>query len=173
MQPHPEQQQKASFFQVGTEKMIELTLATFGLYALFWTYANWQQLQRRGEAVNPLLRTLLAVVYQYDLYRRIHQRARIETLAPRWSPLRIYLLFVVFTLMPLWLLVTDHPWGILLSLMTLLPNLLANQSINQIHDKHLHFYAQNTELSGQNWAAIVIGLVGWLTLLTLALTYTP
>lgn len=171
MQPHPEQQHKATFFQVGTEKLIELTLATFGLYALFWTYRNWLQLQRRGEAVNPLLRTLLAVVYQYDLYRRIHQRARVENAIPRWSPLRIYLLFLIFTLVPLWLLATDHPWGILLNLMTLLPNLLANQSINQIHDKHLHFFAQNTELSGQNWAAIVAGLVGWLTLLTLALAY--
>ena len=61
------------------------------------------------------------------------------------------------------------PWGILLNLMTLLPNLLDNQSINRVHERHLQFYEQNTEMSGIDWAMIVAGLIGWLTILILAL----
>ena len=171
MQEHAELQQKSAFFQVGTEKMIELTLCTFGLYGLFWTYRNWAVLQRRGEHVNPLLRTLLSPFFQYDLYRRVHQRAVLEGVRPRWTPVRLYVLFLAFSLIPVWMLISHTPWGWLVSLLPLLPNALVNISINDIHDRHVRFFALNTDLSGLNWAAIVAGLVGWLTLLIVAMAY--
>ncbi|WP_430462336.1 hypothetical protein ACQUQU_05950 [Thalassolituus sp. LLYu03] len=166
----PDTASGAAFFQVGTEKLIELSLLTFGLYGFWWTWQQWQSLKARGEAVNPWVRTLLSVIWQYDLYRRIATRTRTEDMACRWHALRLHGLFVGFTLVPLWLLATDHPWGLLINLMTLLPNVLVNQSINAINEKYLPFYEQNTELSGRNWAAVVAGVVAWLTLLTLALT---
>ena len=162
-------QTRTAFFQVGTEKLTELSLVTFGLYGFYWTWRNWQQISRHEAGIRPLLRTLLSFVFQYGLYRRIAARARLENETPRWLPERLFGLFLVFTLIPLWLLLTNHPWGILLNLLTLLPNMLANQSINAVHEKFLPFYEQNTELSGSNWAAIVTGLIGWLTLLILAL----
>lgn len=171
MQEQVELQEKAAFFQVGTEKFIELTLCTFGLYGLYWTYRNWEVLQRRGEAVNPLLRTLLSPLYQYDLYRRVHQRATLENELPRWTPIRLYMLFMAFSLIPAWMLVNENPWGWLLSLLTLLPNALVNMSINAIHDRHIRFFNLNLHLSGLNWAAIVAGMIGWLTLLIVVMAY--
>ena len=165
----------AAFYQVGTEKFIELTLVTFGLFGFWWTYRHWcainQYLQNEQQpGVQPLLRTLLSVFYQHDLYKRIAARARVEGEPVRWDPTRLFVLFVVFTLIPLWLLITEHPWGFLVNLITLLPNLLVNQSVNRVNEHHLQFYQQNTEMSGLDWALIVAGLIGWLTLLVLALT---
>lgn len=171
MQEHRELPPKSAFFQVGTEKMIELTLCTFGLYSLFWTYSNWRILQQRGEPVQPLWRTLLCPVYQLGLYRRIHERAILEGERPRWTPARLYPLFLAFNLIPLWLVINHSPLGGLLWLMTLVPDSLVNNSINDIHDRHLRFYALNTDLSGRNWAAIVPGLVLWLTLLVTMVAY--
>ncbi len=169
MQDQSGTEQKAAFFQVGTEKLTELTLVTFGLYGFYWTWKNWCVIARQDSSVSPLLYTLLSVWFQRDLYRRVQQRAQVEDEIPRWHADRLFAVFVLFTLVPLWLLLTDHPWGVLLNLMTLLPNMLVNQSINAVHERYMHFYEQNTELSASNWAAIIAGLIGWLTLLILAL----
>lgn len=168
---HAEAREKAKFYQIGTEKFIELSLCSFGLYSFYWTYANWQQIQRQGENISPLWRTLLAIVYQFDLYRRIHSQASEHQEKPRWQPVRIYVLWVVFTVMPIWLLLNGHPWGSIVLLLSLLPNLLANQSINRLHDHLLHFYAQNTDLKAFDWGIIVAGLIVWLTLLVAAIFY--
>lgn len=170
MQEQAPARQDAAFYPVGTEKFIQLTLFSFGLYAFWWTFKQWQTLQQKGEDVNPLARTVLSVIWQYDLYQRIASRARTERQAHSWKPVRLHVMFVAFTLIPLWLLATDHPWGLLINMMTLLPNLLASQTIDAINEKYLPLYAQNTELSGGSWAVIVAGIIGWLTLLTLALT---
>ena len=157
------------FYQVGTEKFIELTLVTFGLFGFYGASRHWAAIARHEGGIQPLGRTLLSVVYQFNLYQRIAARAKLEDENPRWDPARLYAIFLIFTLVPVWLLVTQHPWGILLNLMTLLPNLLVNQSINRVHERHLQFYEQNTEMSGIDWAMIVAGLIGWLTILILAL----
>ena len=168
MQQHKETQEKSLFFQIGTEKLIELSLASFGLYGLVWNYQNWLQIERQNGNVNPFLRTLFSIIYQYDLYRRVHQQSQQDNEKPRWSPARIYLLYVLFNLIPVWLLLTDHPWGGLVFMLTLLPNLLANQSINLIHDKRLHFFAQNTDLNGADWGVVIVGFVVWLTVMIVA-----
>ncbi|MCA6065219.1 hypothetical protein [Thalassolituus marinus] len=160
----------AAFYQVGTEKFIELSLVTFGVYGIYWTWANWKAIQQAGEPVNPLLRTLFAVFWQFSLYQRIAVRAGTEDMGPRWKPVRLFVLFAAFSVLPIWMLITAHPWAALAGLLTLLPNVLVNQSINAINEKYLPFYEQNTELSASNWTAVVAGVVGWLTLLTLALT---
>jgi|GEM_PF-919984 len=157
------------FYQVATEKFIELTLVTFGLFGFFWTYRNWQIISRREKGIYPLWFTLLSVFYQGGLYRRIASRAALEDELVRWNPARLSAIFIIFTVLPVWMLLTDHPWGILINLMTLLPNLLVNQTINRVHERHMPFFEQNTELSALDWTLIVAGLIGWLTILVLAL----
>ena len=171
MQQHKETLEKGLFFQIGTEKLIELSLVTFGLYGLVWSYQNWVQLKRQDPSIRPLLRTLLAIVYQLDLYQRVHKQSQADRESARWSPIRVYILFVIFNLIPIWLLVTGHPWGFLVIMLTLLPNLLVNQAINRIHDKRIHFYAQNTELDGLDWGVLIAGIVIWLTILVMAISY--
>ncbi|WP_419810271.1 hypothetical protein [Bacterioplanoides sp.] len=168
MQQHKETQEKSLFFQIGTEKLIELSLASFGLYGLYWNYQNWLQIERQNGNVNPLLRTVLSLFFQYDLFRRVYQQSEQDGEKPRWSPARVYLLYVLFNLIPVWLLLTDHPWGGLVFMLTLLPNLLVNQTINLIHDKRLRFFAQNTDLSGTDWGVITVGFVVWLSMMVMA-----
>ena len=90
MHVHEETLEKSDFFQIGSEKLIELSLASFGLYGLFWTYANWRQIQHQGEDINPWLRTLFSPIYQLGLYRRIHTCSGEADETPRWKPHRIY-----------------------------------------------------------------------------------
>lgn len=170
MQQHKEALEKGLFFQIGTEKLIELSLATFGLYGLVWSYRNWVQLKRQDSTIHPLLRTVLAIFYQLELYQRVHKQSHADRESARWSPVRVYILFVIFNLIPLWLLLTGHPWGFLVIMLTLLPNLLVNQAINRVHDKRMRFYAQNTKLNGVDWGVLIAGIVIWLTILVKAIS---
>jgi len=156
-------------FQVGTEKYIELCLVTFGLYNLFWTWALWRSIREQGQDINPVARTLFAVIFQFSLYRRISELASQEDISIRWKPVRLYLLFVPFTLIPAGLATTGHPWALFAFMLTIIPNLLVNLTINAINEKYLALYQQNTELTPMNWVALIGGLIAWLTILILAI----
>ena len=169
MARHKETKEQALFFQIGSEKLIELSLATFGLFGLFWTYSHWRQIASRGEDISPLLRTLCFPVTQLNLYQRVHARATTDDAAPRWHPQRVFVLHLIFVLLPLYMVATDHSWGALTFMLTLLPNLLVNQTVNRLHDLHLHYFAKNTDLDAIDWTVLIAGLIGWLTLLAYAL----
>lgn len=159
-----EMQEQAVFFPISSEKLIELSLATFGLFGLYWTLRHWQQIEYRGTAVSSVIRAMCFPVTQYDLYRRIHGAADGEH-RPRWHPLRLYSLYLIFTLLPIYMVLTEHYWGVLSYMLTLLPNLLVNQTVNKIHDDHLNSFSRNSDLDAIDWSILIAGLIGWLTLL--------
>ncbi|WP_300424880.1 hypothetical protein [uncultured Thalassolituus sp.] len=164
-----ETREQAVFFQISSEKLIELSLATFGLFGIYWIWRHWHQLAYRGERLSPALRTLIFPVTQLDLYRRVWNGVDADDERPRWHPMRFFILHLLFTLLPIYMIATDHAWGALTFMLTLLPNLLVNQTVNRIHDRHLRSFARNSDLDAVEWTILVAGLVAWLTLLAYGL----
>ncbi|ASP40058.1 hypothetical protein CHH28_15860 [Bacterioplanes sanyensis] len=170
MQLHPEVQEKALFYPIGTEKFVELSLATFGLYNLYWSWANWRQISQPN-AFMPWFKLLIWPISQWQLYQRIYRQAVEDGEQPRWQPLRAYLLFILSLLFSIWFVASGDSHGWFLALLATLPNAQANLTVNRLHDSRLHFYAQNTDLTALEWGILVVGMVAWVSLMALALSH--
>lgn len=60
------------FYVVSTRKMMILTLATAGLYMLFWNFKHWSNYRHAtGESVWPVPRAIFAVFFTHSLCHKI------------------------------------------------------------------------------------------------------
>lgn len=166
-------------YAISSEKLVELSLATFGLFTIIWSYQQWYQIYN-GKPYRTLRSILMVTCLPFSqglLYHRIAGIARSEQIkqpqaihAPQsikinWSPTRLHALFAGFLLMPVWLIGNGHWWGALSILMTLLPNMVVNQTVNKWHRKHNKQFGLNQDLSALGWMTVVMGIVTWTTLL--------
>lgn len=61
---------------LSTKKFIILSLMTFNLYTLWWTYKSWRFFQEREASdINPAARTVFSVFFLYSLFERIRRFA--------------------------------------------------------------------------------------------------
>jgi len=71
------------WFPVGTKKLVLLTFASFGLYAVYWFERQYRfQAQHNGEKIYPLARGLFSLFFARDLFRRVSMASAIPT---SWS----------------------------------------------------------------------------------------
>jgi hypothetical protein len=62
----------ATYYPQPLWRLARLSLATFGIYELFWFFRNWRWLKARsGLDVSPLRRSLLAPFFAYGLFDRV------------------------------------------------------------------------------------------------------
>lgn len=62
---------------ISTSKFIILSLATFGLYNIWWTYKVWRFFKWHNmPTINPALRAFLSIVYLYSLFETIKKFAK-------------------------------------------------------------------------------------------------
>jgi hypothetical protein len=88
-------------FCVGGLKLLAMSLATFGLYLIYWLYRNWKAEQARsGDNIAPLARAVFAVLFFHSLAARVALRSEAEGLPPRFSPVLLTTVFVVLALSP-------------------------------------------------------------------------
>src|SRR5687768_6989550 len=68
--------QEAVFFAVSCTKLALMSLATFGLYQLYWSYKNWQCVARlNDEKLNAPIRAFFYTLTSYYLFRKLEERA--------------------------------------------------------------------------------------------------
>src|SRR5262245_16971563 len=68
---------QTTFFQVGCTKLAVMSLATLGLYQIYWFYKNWKSARQLGnEKLNAPLRALFYVLTAYWLFRRIEKHIK-------------------------------------------------------------------------------------------------
>lgn len=141
------------FFATTTLKLVLLSLATLGLYQIYWFYQNWRlHRQRTGEKVSPVWRAVFAVFFCYPLFLRIRDYEETSEdskllagpLATAW---------IVPTLLsrlpdPYWLITFA-------SVFALIP---VQSRINQLNAQFAPGHDPNTQFSVWNWLAIVLGL---------------
>jgi hypothetical protein len=151
--PDPGAGAQPVFFPVGTIKLAIMSLATLGLYQLYWSYRNWKSVQRlTGDKLSAPLRALFYPLTSYFLFKRMRNEARglHQDLAISAGPLAIAVL--VLTL--LWRL-PDPYW--LVSLLAFVPFLPVQSQVNQLNQKLASAADANSRLRGWNIVAIFVG----------------
>ena len=138
------------FFPVSLLKLGLLSLATLGLYEVYWFYKNWQCLQRLGKKLNAPIRAVFYPLTAYWLFKPIEEQARKAGLSLAGGGLAA----VVFLFGALWRL--PEPWW-LVSLLGFLPLLPVQRVVNDLNRQVAPEAERNTRFTGANIAALIIG----------------
>ncbi len=154
-----------SFFPVSTAKFVAMSIFTFGIYPIYWSYKNWQRIKARSrEDISPFWRAFFAPFFGFALFERVHEAAERKRLAPGWSSGFLGVLF--FLLNITWRL--PDPWWTI-SLLAFAPMVPVVRTIEQLHASEPSAEGLNSRYTGANIAAMIIG--GILLLLALVGTF--
>jgi hypothetical protein len=142
-----------AFFSVGLAKLAIMSLVTFGLYELFWSYRNWKCARKlTGESLNAPIRAFFYPVTSYFLFRRIEDCGlKYRILMPMNTGT---LAFVFFLLSASWRL-PDPIW--LASNFSFVPLLAIQSAVNEINARVAPGADPNRRLGAWNIVAILVG----------------
>ncbi len=60
------------FFIVAPSKLAVMSIATFGLYEIYWAYKNWQAIKEADDSnIMPFWRAVFAIFFAYRLFQRM------------------------------------------------------------------------------------------------------
>jgi len=141
------------FFAVGLLKLTLMSLATLGLYEVYWFYRNWKCVQENlGEKINAPIRAVFYPLTSYTLFTKIRDQAAKAQLG---GGLQAGLLALsVFIIGALWRL--PDPWWVV-SLLGFLPLLPVQSTVNELNRRLAPQAGGNTGFSAWNIAGLVIG----------------
>ena len=159
---------KLTFFPVSTQKFMVLSVATFGIYPVYWFYQNWRRIRSAGARVSPLLRAGFAPIFGTALLNRIKERAEEDQIAVGWSPVLLGTAFLIVSV----LAALPDPWW-LLSIGIFTPMLAPLETTMQINQAAGHPDGLNDEYTAGNVATIVIGALVWVLLIVALLIGPP
>jgi len=132
----PEQEE---YFSVAIPKFILMSIATIGLYQIYWFWKNWKVVESRESSKKyPLIRAVFAPIFAYSLFQRIKVA----------NP--VVLALGYFVIGALWRL--PDSWGVL-SVFSFVPLIPVQQMINA---KAKHGVSE--EYTAREKAAILAGL---------------
>lgn len=157
------------YFAVSKSKLIVMSLCTFGIYEIYWFYKNWKLIkERNGKNIRPFWRSIFAVFFCHSLFKSIRDSGDSHgfgsDINPGWLAVGYLGLSVTWRL-------PDPFW--LVSMLTFLPLLPAQELINNIHSKIAPSANRNDRFSGKNIAVVILGgMLGLLALLGTFIT-TP
>lgn len=145
------------YFTVSGDKLAILSVASFGLYQVYWFYRNWTfSRDHGGRGRWPLPRAVLAPVLSLSLFREM--RATLRQHALPGVPAGL-LAALYFALSASALLLPD-PWW-LTGLLSFAPLLVVQALVNRLHARVAPAAPRNTRYSLGNVALIVLGAVLW------------
>ncbi|MBF0279456.1 MAG: hypothetical protein HQM13_16785 [SAR324 cluster bacterium] len=148
-----EEMEDLTYFHVSLTKLVVMGILTAGIYELYWHYRNWSHLRFRDRRnIKPVWRAVFSLIFAYSLFSQIKSDAISKRLEVDWSALLLFTLYLIlglFSFAPL-------PFGAI-SLLGVLPTVLAQKTINQILESEKK-YTPNTEFSQFNILWIGFGL---------------
>ena len=113
-------------------KLAILSLATLGLYSIFWFYENWRIIKIYDKSnIHPFARAIFSVFYGLSLFKKIYHSADIHGVRSIYKPLNHYLLFLALSS----IIFLPDPWWLLAGL-NVLP-FLAIQKVIQINNRKI------------------------------------
>jgi cellulose synthase/poly-beta-1,6-N-acetylglucosamine synthase-like glycosyltransferase len=160
-------QEQLPFFSVATHKFVVMCLATVGLYQYYWLFLQWRRLARGTiQPLSPFWRTFFAPLWGFSFCSRIHNRAALEKTSTKWSAGLLATGYFVLSIA--WRL--PDPWW-LVSLLSFVPLIPVQRTIEQINARHVDAALPNRSYSTTNLVGIVIG--GLVLLLAIAGLFLP
>ena len=141
-------------FAISTTKFSVMSIATFGIYGIYWFYKNWQWIQRTyGEKISPFWRTFFGIFYMYSLCNRVREIVKTHNVDAAYSSGLLTAGYIVLSL--LWKL-PDPFWIVsIFAFLFQLPVVSAIQKANWSEDV-------NSRFTGWNIAGIVFGVIWWI-----------
>lgn len=161
------------FHVVSTTKVVLLSIATFGLYSIYWFWRHWALHKLdRGLKLQPLLRALFAVFFAHALNREIDYRLQRDGIACAWRPgswatayVASVLLVRVISRTPDTVLPSNLCLGLLLIPLTV--HIVALVQVQRAANLACGdaMALQNNRLTAGNWGWLALGGVAWLLIL--------
>lgn len=141
------------FFPVSPTKFIVLTLCTFGIYKLYWSYKNWERIQQRTrEQLSPVLRAFFTPVWIFSLFGRMRNDLARASVPVRWTAKELGVMYLVIAVS--WRLPGAWSLVALTSFLTFLPVV---QSVHALNSRSETSEGRNDSYSGANILTILFG----------------
>ncbi|HKH49620.1 MAG TPA: hypothetical protein VKM72_33585 [Thermoanaerobaculia bacterium] len=164
----------APFFQTSPLKVTLLSIATFGLYQLYWFHKHWYRRKAHGEDVVPLARTIFAVWFAHSLFQSVNRQVEHSAQpGPSFSglagePLNAGLLAVgFFACNMLWRLPDPVSF---LGVFSFVPLVIAQKRINQLHAELGYDTSDGSSFTLGTITALVVGGIWWVLVVIGSLT---
>jgi hypothetical protein len=140
-------------FSVSLGKLVVMSLCTFGLYDVYWAYKQWDaQRKREQEDISPFWRAVFAPLFGFSLFPRLQRIIVSYGVPATWSGPALATAYFLLQLM--WRLPDPYWW---LSLLSFVPIVVAQRSINELNQAVAPDAPRNATYSGANVVVIVIG----------------
>lgn len=141
------------WFLVGGAKLLVMSVATLGLYEIYWFYQHWKRVRDvQNDDLWPLPRAIFAIIFSFGLFERISDQAADRGLAQVPSPKVSAALFILLSFA--WRL-PDPAW--LAGFLAVLPLIPIQRAAQTMALEAVPHAEPNTSLTGLNWVAVVLG----------------
>ncbi len=75
------------YFAISTERLIISSLATMGLYELYWFYKNWEAIKKAEDRdILPFWRAVFNIFFCYSLFKNVLESAKRHGYTDLYSP---------------------------------------------------------------------------------------
>ncbi len=154
----PEEQRPVlPFHSISFLKFVLLTVATFGIYEIWWFYEHWRQVRNTtGARLTPVARAIFSPVFCYSLFKRVKDNLEEQTLHSRFSP---GLLSVGYIALLMTQRLPDPYW--LISFLSILPLLIMQAGVNRLHYQIDPGYDRNGRFGLGGGVLLVLGGIIW------------
>lgn len=162
------------FFSVGIAKLLLLDVLTFGFYDLVWMYKNWKFIRdKRGRSVNPILRTIFAPLFVWQLFAELSEAVVEEGgKKPAWPPALMAIFYIVTNFSARYGARHFNDSFELIAVLGLIPLVLLQVRVNEVNTRKS--IVTNTRFSKINWVVAIIFVLIWiLSLIGYMLPATP
>ncbi len=141
------------YFVVSPVKLVVLSVATLGIYELYWFYENWKLIKEREKLdIMPFWRAFFGFFFCHSLFKHIKDSAGSHGVAVTFGPGTLTLAWILLTLC--WRL-PDPFW--LISYFAVAAFLPVQKTVNTLNSLVAPHHDPNTRFSGLNIAGIVAG----------------
>ena len=155
------------YYRVGTSKLAWLSLCTFGIYGLYWSYRQWSAERAVSPtSFSPGFRAVFGVLTAHDLFTRIRSALIADGDDPSFSPGLLALAY--FALAMAWRL--PEPYS-LIGLLWFVPVVPVQQAINANARRHDPDVDLNEDWEW--WAFLLAAIGAVLLLLALIGSFMP
>ncbi len=141
------------FYCVSTLKLSLLSVATFGLYELFWFYKNWVLVRSRsGRDISPFWRAFFSPIYCFPFATAVKSAAESVNVIPRLAPGPIavgYAVLIFLQRLP------DPYW--LICLFSFVPLIPIARQIRAVHEAIRPGFESAVGWTGWSYLTLVAG----------------
>ena len=142
------------YFSVSEQKLVVMSLCSFGIYELYWFYKNWELImERTGQNIFPLVRAIFPIFFCHSLFESVKESAFALQIPSEIRPRALSIAWVLLTF-GFWSL--PNPFW-LVGLLTFLPMLPVQKVINNINRKIAPSAEVNDRFTGKNIAVLILG----------------